>query len=369
MPAEGGFPWHRWFHPLCGADPLTLLSVVARGGMPAPSRVPAFAIACAMSVFRLPFTLAERVLDAGASAPAHPPVFVVGHPRSGTTHLHNVLAASGAFATVPPVLAALPWERRTIGPLMRPMIEPHLPANRLIDGVEIGRDDPTEDEVGLANTGPLSYFHALYFPRHFARDYRAGLLHLGTARTRRGRERAIARYVRNMGRRSVDRPLLLKNPAYTARVDLLAQLFPGAKVIHIHRDPAAVFSSAHRALAIALREMSFQDAAQVDLDAAILETYPEMMASLRRSRDALPEGCFAEIAFEDLVADPDATLGRLWADLDLPGGAGSAIGYCREVAGYRTQSSPLPPARRDALRRLWPADFAAYGRPSEAAGG
>jgi hypothetical protein len=39
-----------------------------------------------------------------------PPIFIVGHVRSGTTHLHNLLAASGQFATVPPVLAGMPWE-------------------------------------------------------------------------------------------------------------------------------------------------------------------------------------------------------------------------------------------------------------------
>ena len=76
------------------------------------------------------------------------------------THLHNALAASGAFTAVPPVIAALPWERRTVGPFMRPFVEPRLPSTRLIDKVEVRGDDPTEDEIGLANAGPLSYFHA-----------------------------------------------------------------------------------------------------------------------------------------------------------------------------------------------------------------
>ncbi|PZX17054.1 sulfotransferase family protein [Palleronia aestuarii] len=369
--ADRPFPWHRAFHPLCGADPVTLLELAARRGGPSFSAWPTFAVAVACSLVRAPFTLIEAGLDRFARAPSHPPVFVVGHPRSGTTHLHNVLAASGAFAVVPPVIATLPWERRTIGPIMRPFVNARLPRTRLIDGVAMHPDDPTEDEIGLANAGPLSYFHALYFPRRFAEDYRAGLLHRGTPRQRARRERAMAWYVRTMGRRRAA-PLLLKNPAYTAHVDLLVRLFPGAKVIHIHRDPAEVFASARRALRIALDEMALQDPRGVDLDAAILATYPELMAGLRRSSAGLGPDTFREVAFADLVSDPARVIGRLWDDLGLPGGAEArtrAEAYCDAQAGYRSRAGVLEARELAALRRRWPEEFAVYGRLSAAGTG
>ena len=364
MPGETTFAWHRVFHPLCGADPLTLATLVARRGPPSAVRLPAFAVAAASSLARLPFTLAEAALDAALPAPRHPPVFVVGHPRSGTTHLHNALAASGAFTVVPPVVAALPWERRTVAPFMRPFIEPRLPATRLIDNVEVRGEDPTEDEIGLANTGPLSYLHAFYFPSRFAHDYREGLLHLGVPRRRARRERAIVRYVRNMGRRGAA-PLLLKNPAYTANVEMLVRRFPAARVIHIHRDPVEVFASARRAFRITLDEMALQDPSGVDVDAVILDTYPKVMAGLRRASASLPPDVFAETSLDELTSAPGPALRRLWHQLDLPGGAAAcekAIAYCADKSGHRASRARVTASDLRLLRRHWLEELARYGQ-------
>lgn len=360
MSAEPGFPWHRAFHPLCGADPVTLLRLAARRGAPSAAGAPTFAVACAMSLLRLPFTLAEQALDLAVPDP-EPPLFVVGHPRSGTTHLHNALAASGAFATVPPTLAALPWERRSIGPLMRPFVDSRLPRTRLIDGVALRGDGPTEDEVGLANAGDLSYFHAIYFPRRFRTDYREGLLHEGSPRRRASRERAIRRYVRAMSRLGAA-PLLLKNPAYTARVDLLARLFPGARFIHIRRDPAEVFASTRRMLGTVLAELSLQNYDEGEVEEAILEVYPQVMAGLRRSSAELPEGTFAEVEFRSVVEAPRPTLTRLWRELKLPGGdeaLEAACAYCASLSGFRPAANVLSRGEMERLRRRWPAEMGA----------
>ena len=358
------FPWHRVFHPLCGADPLTLAELALRRGPPSLAGLPAFAVAVATSLVRLPFTALDMAL--GAAAPrgeVAPPVFIVGHPRSGTTHLHNLMAASGAFSTVPPVLAAMPWESGTLGPLLRPFIDPYLPETRLIDGVALRPDAPTEDEVGLANLGWGSYFHAIYFPRRFAQDYRDGLLG-GTPRRERARERAVRRYVLTMARR-VERPLLLKNPAYTAQTATLARLFPGARVIHIHRDPRAVFASARRALRRVLDELALQDWSHVDVDDVILETYPAMMRALRDQAARLPASRFAEVAFEDLVAEPRNVLARLWHRLELPGDERAMVGieaYLETVRDYRAAPARLSAGQLEDLQRGWVTELDLYGR-------
>lgn len=121
MPQSG---WHRIFHPLCGADPATLLRLILRNGMPSPSGALRLAIALASSMTRLPFTASERAWTAFAlhhPGPVPAPVFIVGHMRSGTTHLHNLLAASGRFATVPPILAGMPWEALGLARVLRPL--------------------------------------------------------------------------------------------------------------------------------------------------------------------------------------------------------------------------------------------------------
>jgi omega-hydroxy-beta-dihydromenaquinone-9 sulfotransferase len=363
MTSDNQFPWHRLFHPLCGADISTLAAILQQNGMPSPGRLPAFGVVCAMAALRLPFTALERIADlVWPPAGADPPVFVIGHPRSGTTHLHNALAASGAFTTVPPVVASLPHERRTIGPILRPFIEARLPQDRMIDGVRIRADDPVEDELALANLAAPSYFHALYFPRNFAEDYAHSLLQDWPGVHASARRMALLRYVSAMSRRG-PAPLLLKNPAYTARPDLLVNLFPGAKIIHIRRNPLDVYASSRRALRTVLMELSFQTWSDVEIDPVVLETYPKVMAeSLRRSRD-LPPGCYLETSFESLTRSPEAALKRIWKVLDLPEGENAAeasIAYCSSVRSYRPSGNRLSASEIDLLGKRWAREIAAH---------
>ncbi|SFP49103.1 sulfotransferase family protein [Tranquillimonas alkanivorans] len=356
-----GFPWHRVFHPLCGADPLTLAELVVRRGPPSWRGMPAYGVALATALARVPFTLADRVV--ARRREVRPPVFIVGHPRSGTTHLHNIMAASGAFGTVPPVTATLPWESRTMAPLIRPFIDPFLPETRLIDSVELSPDAPTEDEVGLANLGGLSYFHAIYFPSRFARDYRDGLLGEGPERRVAARRRAIRRYVGAMAGQCGE-PLLLKNPAYTATPEMLLELFPGARIVHIRRDPRDVFASTRRMLRRVLGELALQDIGGVDVEAAILETYPRVMARWDAARERVPAAQVAEVAFEEVVEAPEAVLTRLWEALDLPGGAAEMErmrAYLDSVSGYRPSENRLSGEETALLARVWPRQMAGYG--------
>ena len=347
-------PWHRVFHPLSGADPVTLLRLL-RHGAPSARGVPAYAVALACAALRAPFTLAEAIAHPLLPEPA-PPVFIVGHPRSGTTHLHNLMAASGRFATVPPVLAGMPWEGRGLGRVMRPFVNMYLPETRLIDQVRLAPDAPTEDEVALANMCDLSYFHAFYFPRDLAGTYRRGLLFEDVAACGiEGRERALRHYVRTMARPRRG-PLLLKNPAYTAQLAWLWRLFPGARVIHIHREPGAVFASARRSVRTVLRELALQRWDDAAVDEAILAAYPPMIEALLRAAASAPPRAFAQLSFEALLTDPLGELGAVWAALELPDAEGSMAaveGYLGSVRGYRQNDNALTPDQRGEVDRRW----------------
>jgi omega-hydroxy-beta-dihydromenaquinone-9 sulfotransferase len=308
--------WHRVFHPLCGSDLRTLLVLLARNGAPSRRGLPRLTIALACAICRLPFTAAERAFLACApKRPGLPPVFIVGHMRSGTTHLHNLLHASGQFATVPPVLAGMPWEALGLARLLRPFIDDYLPQNRLIDEVRVESDSPTEDEVAIANMLPVSFYHAIYFPTHFERNYRAGLLP-GDAEEAAW-ERTLAHYVHKMSMLRPERPLLLKNPAYTARIERLRRLWPEARFIHIYRNPYVVFESARAALGRVLRELALQDSVRVPLEEIVLETYPRMMDQLLQQAARVPADAIAHVRFENLEADPKRELERVYATLWL----------------------------------------------------
>ena len=335
--------WHRVFHPLCGADPATLLRLIAHNGLPSASGFLRLGIALGSSIARLPFTLAERawtVLALPSSGPVPQPIFIIGHMRSGTTHLHNLMAASGQFATVPPVLAGMPWEALGLARVLRPFVEPYLPVDRLIDRVPVRRDSPTEDEIALANMHPLSYYHAMYFPRRFPESYQRGLLLDSGADVARW-QNTLRHYVGKMAALGGRRPLLLKSPGYTAQIRAIRALWPDAKFVHIYRDPYVVFESTRRALRTVLRELALQRHEHVLIDEAVLDVYPQVMSRLLEAGERLPSEAIVHVRFEELERDPVGQLERIYRSIRLGGyeAARPRIdAYLHSIHGYRRSS-------------------------------
>jgi len=147
-------------HPLYGADLKTLWHVWHQAGGGNPGRrqgrlFRAFLVAGA----RFPFTVAESLYVATScakSGPVEAPVFILGHWRSGTTHLYNVLSKAPHFAYVSPFATALPWDFLLLGNILRPLLEKQLPKHRYIDRVAVDPDSPQEDEIALANMSPVT---------------------------------------------------------------------------------------------------------------------------------------------------------------------------------------------------------------------
>ncbi len=350
---------HRVFHPLAGADLRTLCAVLYRNGGVAPHRAHVAVIALGSAALRLPFTVGEHValawkLRREPELPA--PVFIIGHWRSGTTHLANVLSRSPRFGILPPIAVGLPWQALGLARLIGPTIEQYLPGDRLIDAVALAPDLPQEDELALANMTPLSYYHGLYFPRMLERNFERGLFFDGCSEARiQAWARALRQFVAKMTLHQGHRPLLIRNPVYSTRIPLLRALWPGAKFIHIHRNPYVVYDSSRRMFATLLRELALQDAA-CDVDTLVLRTYPRLMTRLLDDAATLPANSFTEIRFETFRQAPLRELERVFRELDLPGFAEARKGferYLTSVSGYRTAVHRLQPADLDRIARSW----------------
>lgn len=93
-----------------------------------------------------------------------PPVFILGHWRSGTTHLHNLLTVDERFAFPNNYQAFYPHTFLTTEALSSRLIEPFLPRRRPMDNIEWDMRSPQEDEFAAAATG-LSPCLGWAFPR------------------------------------------------------------------------------------------------------------------------------------------------------------------------------------------------------------
>lgn len=317
-------------------------------------------------VARAPFGLVDKFKMARSwTTTLDPPVFIIGHWRTGTTHLHNLMSRSPAFGQITPLASGLPDQILSLGTWLRPMLEKALPEDRHVDRVAVDPDSPQEDEIPLANRQPLSVFHAVYFPKHFRRQIDRGVFFEGVsdreiARWQRLVEDFAERIALHQGRRT----LLIKNPVYTARIQRLREIWPDAKFVHIRRNPYVVFSSTRHYYQKLLPDLALQRHDHVDIESFVLETFVRLMDCYAAESAALPASHLAEVVYEDLDSNPLSTLSRVFEQLDLSGWAETrprVEAYLERISGYRRNDYTLSAADIAKVDAAWGKYVQAWG--------
>ncbi|MCG8442754.1 MAG: sulfotransferase [Caulobacterales bacterium] len=359
-------------HPLSGADLPTFLAASARGGGVPVRHWPTYAAIVGSIIGRAPFSAIERARMAGALPAAQdmePPVFILGHWRSGTTHLYNVMAKAG-FGFVPPVATGLPWDLMGLGTWLRPLLDKALPEHRWIDNVAVTPDAPQEDEIALANMTTVSFYHGIYFPSRIREFVDEGVFFDGLSQAKIAEwEERFTYLMRKLSLHQGGKRLLIKNPVYTARVARLRAIFPGAKFIHIRRSPFQVFASMRNFYRKLLPPLALQPFDDVDIDEIVLSVYERMMALYERDAAALPPGSLVDLAYEELDREPLAALERIYAGLALPGFEDARpifAAYLESVRSYKKnvfQQTEDDAAKVEARWGRWVREWG-YGRPS-----
>jgi hypothetical protein len=121
------------------------------------------------------------------------------------------------------------------------------------------------------------------------------------------------------------------------------------------------------------RAHALQARPPANLDESVLETFRRMHDRFEATRGLIPAGRLVELRYEDLAADPAATIravyaGCGWPDVEavLP----AVERYAARTRSYRiNQFSPLPPARIEAIRDRWRPYFLRHGYPLVPAAG
>lgn len=316
-------PTPTWNHPLFGADPRTLVGALFRN-RPLPPAARPLAIGMMLAaLLRAPASSCEHAWTRArlrGLPPPKAPVFILGHWRSGTTHLFNLMSRDPVFSWPDPFATGLPWDFRFLGRLTRPLIARALPETRFIDNVAVRPDSPQEDEIALGSMQDVSYYHAIYFPRRFEHWYRRGVFLEGVG------DRALERwrhrfeyYNRKLQAARPGSTLLIKNPVYTGRVALIRKIWPDARFVHIRRNPYIVFESTRRFHRALLHRFALQEFDTDVADPLIAETYPRMIEDLYRDVADLGSDRFIELSFESLETEPLLQLERIYTSLGIPG--------------------------------------------------
>jgi hypothetical protein len=122
---------------------------------------------------------------------------------------------------------------------------------------------------------------------------------------------------------------------YTARLAMLRRMFPGAKFVHIERNPYDVFQSMRNFYRKLFAEFALQPYNHVDIDEAIFSVYERMMDALAADSNGLTAPDYVELRYDDLDRDGLGALEKIYASLGLPGFDTARAKFARYLSSVR----------------------------------
>ena len=254
------------------------------------------------------------------SVPIERPIVIAGLPRSGTTHLHNLLSADPALRSLPyweslepvPVPGDPPGEagiaarreRTRVGLEFTNAAMPHFKAMH-----EMTADHTHEEIQLLAPIFSTALFESQWRVPGYGEWYAASDQRPAYAYLRQMLQ--VLQWLRG-GTRWV-----LKSPSHLEQFGPLMEAFPDATVVLTHRDPVTVTASFATMVSYSART-SVAHPDPVAIGAYWAPRTEQFLMAAVRDRHLLPAQRSTDVLFRDFMADEWAVVERIYSLADQP---------------------------------------------------
>ena len=263
---------------------------------------------------------------------------ICGLPRTGSTLLHRLLAAS------PQLTSTLSWECSY--PLPFPGESPAAEERKsrakkkmelflelspdFGDIHTVSWDEPEEDILLLDRTFTSQTFDSFYW----VPTYGAWLRQADQSKAY-GELREWLQVLQWQDPSRAGRPWVLKSPHHLTAVDTVLDAFPDCRIVMTHRSPAAAVPSYASMVSV----MSAQHSDAVDKEAIgryWSERFVESLSGFAAVREARPER-FVDVHFKAMLSEPLEQAQRVMAELDLPAGADDVAAFTTYLEHNRSE--------------------------------
>ena len=201
------------------------------------------------------------------------PVFIIGHWRTGTTFLHNILARDPRMGYVTTYQTVFPNNMKSKF-LFRSFMRMHMPEKRPGDNVKLGVSFPQEDEFALSNMTAHNFYQYMYFPKYYKEYYEKYIRFNGIS------NRVETNWENNY-REMIDRAMidgggeipLIKNPCNTGRIRKILEMYPDAKFVFTIRNPVIVMLSSKKFFTELFHTINLHSVPEHELEEMLFDLY------------------------------------------------------------------------------------------------
>ena len=248
----------------------------------------------------------------------HPPVFILGYWRSGTTLLHNLITADPQFTYPTTYQTFFPWHFLTTERIVSPLTSWLIPESRPMDNVKVRWNCPQEDDMALCIMTLVSPYTLLVHPgdrQDYKRSMDMGQLDPQELQSWKD---ALLLLMKKISIRN-NKSIVLKSPSHTYRVKVLLEMFPDAKFVYIYRNPVDVFNSTCHLRRTMVEENTLGRGIVRNCEEEVIDTYVRAFDRYEQERSLIPSGNLHEVRYEDLAQDPLAEMEQIYSGLGIDG--------------------------------------------------
>ncbi len=248
----------------------------------------------------------------------HPPVFIIGHWRSGTTYLHNLLSQDKQFAYFTTYQSLFPHTALLGRHIFKPFVKRILPKSRPVDHIKLSADYPQEEEFALGNMNPYCFYYWWYFPERLRELFCKYMLFEDVdskviKRWKHDYQLLASKAILN----TKGKILLSKNPPNSTRIGILNELFPGARFIHIHRNPVEVYCSTKKFFLQTLPDLTLKNYNESAIIDDIFFLYENVMRQIFKQKSLIKDSKFRSVSYDDLLQNPLHEIEIIYKQFDI----------------------------------------------------
>jgi hypothetical protein len=271
---------------------------------------------------------------------SEPPVFIIGFWRSGTTFLHNLLSEDPRNAYITTYQTIFPHHSLVNSRWLKKLAEMIAPDRRPVDNVKLDMNWPQEEEMGLGNIQPVSFYNYFYFPHHIEEYTKKCLMfeNVTDKETRRW-EKAYKLLIKKALIISDGKRFISKNPPNNFRIPQILKMFPDAKFIYIYRNPYRSLSSFLPFMKQVMLGVGFQAVDDKIVDDLLLNLYKLALDKYQIDKQLIPQNNLIEIQYEQFKENPLGTVEDIYKKFQLEGFAEADPYFIKYINSQKHQKS------------------------------